>query len=344
MAHFPRHLAPRPARALQGFSLVELMVAMVISLLIIASAIGLFVAQQASQRLTEQTLRPTEDRRLAADLITRDARSAGDYGCAKSTPVNNLLNNAAAISTGTRIRGFKYNTQNQTLTVDSTLPGAALVGQLNPLSDAVVFAGIYGALSPTSTTLSSSTAAVPLATSAAVATGDDVLISDCLQSTVFEVSANNSNSLTHTSGTTAYLGQGNSSGDLGRAYVAGSEVGRLDTIWYLIAAPTGRPQGLYRVSAAQNSAMLVSSLANQLHFNYGVDTTGSGVPSSTVDASGVSNWSSVVQLDVHLLLRSAKANSQSQAQSFYYNGSSQTATDNAFYAPLDLSVTLRNYP
>jgi len=330
------------AAAQRGFSLVELMVALVISLLIISSAAGLFVAQQAAQRLSEQTLRPTEDRRLAADLISRDARAAGDYGCAKSTSTTNLLNNSSAVNTANRIRGFKYNVSSQSITLDSTVPGATLVSAMNPKSDAVVFFGTYGALSPTASTLTSSTASIPMSASAPIATGDTVLISDCLQSTIFEATGNTNNTIVHAQGTTTALGQGNSSSDLGKAYAIGSEVSRIDAIWYVIAAPVGRPYGLYRVSATQGTAALITTLATQLYFNYGVDSNGDGVADQTVDAASVSDWTQVVQLNFHLLLRSANANAVDAPMTYYFSGATATAPDRGYYAPLDTTVTLRN--
>ncbi|MFT5643530.1 MAG: type IV pilus assembly protein PilW, partial [Janthinobacterium sp.] len=72
----PRYLAPRT----HGFSLVELMVSMTISLLIFAGMTTLLVNNSKAQGEIEKANRQIENGRYAVQLLTGDLRHAGYYG------------------------------------------------------------------------------------------------------------------------------------------------------------------------------------------------------------------------------------------------------------------------
>jgi type IV pilus assembly protein PilW len=69
----------RPPAAQRGFSLVELMVAVAIGLLILASLSTLFVKNLRTQDEIEKSSRQIENGRFAVDQITVDLRNAGFY-------------------------------------------------------------------------------------------------------------------------------------------------------------------------------------------------------------------------------------------------------------------------
>jgi type IV pilus assembly protein PilW len=64
-----------------GFSLVEIMVAMVISLVILGGAMTILVQNQQHYRQNDDFGRLQENARFAMDLITGDLRLAGYWGC-----------------------------------------------------------------------------------------------------------------------------------------------------------------------------------------------------------------------------------------------------------------------
>ena len=69
-----RHVASR------GFSLVELMVAIVIGLIVVAAALSFFSHHWRESRAVQIELRLMQDLRSAADLIGRDLRRAAYWG------------------------------------------------------------------------------------------------------------------------------------------------------------------------------------------------------------------------------------------------------------------------
>lgn len=76
-----------------GFSLVELMVAMVVALVIMAGVLRVFVGMRESFRLEDALSRMQENARYAVEALSVDARMAGFTGCIST--VNNLLNPAS---------------------------------------------------------------------------------------------------------------------------------------------------------------------------------------------------------------------------------------------------------
>ncbi|WP_421621621.1 PilW family protein [Alkalilimnicola ehrlichii] len=77
--------------AMQGLSLVEMMVAMLIGLLLIGGTISIFISTQQTSRTLEAMSRVQESGRFAIERITRDAREAGHAGC-PAGQINSILN------------------------------------------------------------------------------------------------------------------------------------------------------------------------------------------------------------------------------------------------------------
>jgi len=86
--------SPRRAR---GLSLIELMVALVLGLLVVAAAIGIFLSNRQAYRATESVGRIQENARMAFELMARDVREAGGNACNSSNNMSiiNVLNNPA---------------------------------------------------------------------------------------------------------------------------------------------------------------------------------------------------------------------------------------------------------
>jgi type IV pilus assembly protein PilW len=91
-----------------GFSLVELMVAMLLSLLLSAAALGVFVSNKRVYGATEGLGRIQENARMAFELMSRDIRGAGGNPCDVRMKVVNVLSDATNwwATYGAGISGF----------------------------------------------------------------------------------------------------------------------------------------------------------------------------------------------------------------------------------------------
>jgi len=91
----------RPARhdvfyRQRGLSLIELMISMVLGLLVVGGAIGVFLSNQQTYRATESLARVQENARVAFELMAREVREAAGNPCAADLPTANVLNNPTA--------------------------------------------------------------------------------------------------------------------------------------------------------------------------------------------------------------------------------------------------------
>ena len=65
-----------------GFSLIEFLVASIISMIVLIAAGSTYFTTQQLNRVATERLNAQQDLRNAANLIVRDARQAGTFGCA----------------------------------------------------------------------------------------------------------------------------------------------------------------------------------------------------------------------------------------------------------------------
>jgi type IV pilus assembly protein PilW len=80
-------------RSLQkGFSLIELMIAMLLGLLVVAAAGGVFISNKRVYNATETMGRIQENTRVAFELMSRDIREAGGNPCGAATRPINMMN------------------------------------------------------------------------------------------------------------------------------------------------------------------------------------------------------------------------------------------------------------
>lgn len=79
-----------------GLSLIELMISMVLGLLVVGGAIGVFLSNQRTYRTTESLARVQENARVAFELMAREVREAGGNPCAANLPTANVLKNPGA--------------------------------------------------------------------------------------------------------------------------------------------------------------------------------------------------------------------------------------------------------
>ncbi|RMG31174.1 MAG: prepilin-type N-terminal cleavage/methylation domain-containing protein [Gammaproteobacteria bacterium] len=105
-----RHHRGSPATRQHGLSLVELMIAMTLSLVLLAGVIQVMSSSKQSYVLEDGMSRMQENARYALDRIARDLSTAGFMGCVESDYVDdkgtakrfNLVNVLAKQATGSR--------------------------------------------------------------------------------------------------------------------------------------------------------------------------------------------------------------------------------------------------
>ena len=280
----------RPLRARQkGLSLIELMISVTIGLILAAGIMQIFISNKQTYRLQEGLSRLQENGRFAIELLAKDLRMAGYYGCwTDATTLVNTLNDS-----GTTPYDFNVG-----------LDGADNAGINN--SDTLIVRGAYGngisltdTMPNTSADLQSQPSAPP-----PLATGDIVAVSDCSGAAVFQITdyTDADGNIVHSAGAGS---PGNSTSDLGSRFGPDASVFRIQTVQYYLAADAdGEPQ-LMRQAGTSAAVALFEGVEN-FQVLYGEDSDGDGSANRYLDASQVVNMDNVVSIRIALLLRTVE--------------------------------------
>lgn len=98
----------RSGKHMNGLSLVELMVSMVIALVVLAGVIQSFIASKKSFIQESEVAYIQENARFAIDLLSRDIRQAGNWGCSGSGDIANALSsNLNSLVKSSAVEGFE---------------------------------------------------------------------------------------------------------------------------------------------------------------------------------------------------------------------------------------------
>lgn len=305
------HVSPLGGSGQQGFSLVELMVAMAISLLLLGGVIAIFVSSRSSYETTDSLSRIQENGRFALDTIIGDIRAAGFGGCARAPKyVGTSLASATDLKWNfmdAPVRGFQFvSAGSYSPAITSTdIPSAAVS------SDVLVIRRPEPESQPLrlQADMASSTAdfTVPNTTSSGLDANDIALAYSCEAQAYFQVRTFSGGTITHAVGGGSSTAPGNASADVNYTFRTNAEIVPMQTIIYYIRASSTGPAGatsLWRRIGANTPEELVEGV-EQMQLRFGVDTNGDEVVDGNyVTANSVADWNDVRSVEVALLVRS----------------------------------------
>lgn len=354
----PRPSAHVAARQQRGFSLIELMIALVLGLIVTGAALAFFLTSKRTYATTESLGRLQEGGRAAFELMSRDVREAGANPCSSRATVVNLLRDGDSAwwqAWHDGVRGF---------TAAMPAPGTASgngVGQRVAGTDAIdlhlATDGDYRVVQHTTPS-----AVLSLNSADGLAVGDLLLACNLDYALVFQATGLAANAVQHNggTGTPGNCGQefryergtcaAGASGDAGYClYVTpgtpasaqclkrGStpaHVARIGTArWYIGHNATGG-RSLYRAWIINRSGTAVPDAIAPVEISDGV--TGMVLryreagTSAFVDASAVTDWRRVHAVQVQLQLEGDR-------------GGLAAGTDGrALTRPLSTTIAIRN--
>jgi type IV pilus assembly protein PilW len=294
----------------KGFTLVELMVAMVIGLLILVAVSTIMINSNKNYNTTDSTARLQENARFAIQFITSDLRRAGYFGCSDDmSVVNSTLNGggvgafalnalegAEDIGTGAWEPSGVAAPSTSATTAPAVagtdgfairyldLDNAVSIQQQMPNESAVLFVNAGHGLK----------------------TNDIIAVTDCDTADVMQLTDVNASgssgkdNLVHNAG--AGSTPGNSTQKLSKSYSTTATILKMNAAQYYIGrSASGTTNSLYRITL-NGTEELVEGVDN-MQILYGIVTTADRVPSTYVDANNVgSNWGNVISVRVGLLL------------------------------------------
>ena len=306
---------PTTHQQLRGFTLIELMIAMVLGLLIVGGVISVMLSNRQSYRTNQGLAQVQESARTAYELLAHDVRQSDSNGCGNvARTANVLVANALWWHDWFGVRGIDGGQ------VDAAVSVGAAVGERVAGTSSIHVQSIDSGL-PVKLHDAAAWRFDLNAASANFAAGDLMLVCDFDHTTIFQASSYDpaTVSVFHDMGVGT---PGNCSHGLGlpsdcgtatgNAYVfsPNAQIGRLAiTDWYIgnngRAGEGGR--SLYRRRMGLNGAMTTEEVVagvTDMQVSYHVNGTDTLVDAATVAA----NWDSVTSMLITLTTQSADTN------------------------------------
>lgn len=314
-----------------GFTLVELMVAITIGMIVLASIMQLVINAQTTYRVQSGFSKIQENGRFAMFFLESSARSADYSGCSKAG-VSSLSNRLDPTGTGYTTATYGY-----TSGVSGTDGGVNATSRALDPPDTLILKGAFDNIGIEVTTpyMNTKSAAVHIATTNTLAKGDIILISDCQSGDIFQVSNSNpqSGALDHNTG--AAISPGNIS-NLSKTYGADASVYKISTVTYSI----GNDPVTGDSALLKNGAAMIPGVQN-MQVLYGEDTDADKVANYYVSSGSVVSMDNVVSLKVSLLVAS-DANLAKSSPLITYNGGTTTVANNRLSRVFTSTIAIRN--
>jgi type IV pilus assembly protein PilW len=333
-----------------GLTLVEMMVAIVISMLLTVAIGGIYLGSKSSFRYQDALSRVQENARFAMERLSRDIRMAGYNGCGNLSNVANTVNNWTKnpwVNLSNPVMGYEGG-----VSAFPTEFTGAVAG-----TDAIILKGAD--TSNELTVISHNAPAAQINTTVnTIQAGEILIITDCSQTSIFQMtgpaSASHTN-IVHNTGTgvpgncTKYLGA-SCPGSKPYTFPPGSSLLRMYANGYYIkpsATADGGNSLWMRSLTGQTTGVpadveLINGVEN-MQIEYGVDTDNdlSANKYVTADSVAAADWPKVVSVKVSLLLATPD-NLSSKSQTYTYNGTTTTATDRRVRHVYTSVINLRN--
>jgi type IV pilus assembly protein PilW len=309
----------------KGITIIEVMVALALSLIILAGVMHIFISNKQTYRVQEAFARLQESGRFATHFLTKDLRMAGYTGCGgKTLDVSNRADyypndNAPDIVgdfSGSGIEGFQTDDLPIALTNDTSLTASDVV----PGTDVIRIkradttgARITHAVTPNSTDIK---------LDFSIADGmfqqyDILFISDCESAHVFVATSVTSPqpqfiTITHAMTTNLPYSDATYNNTLHKhLYDDGSEIFKFENTTYYIGYNDADEPALFRQRLGNGDTMIKEELVQgveDMQLLYGEDSNGDGTPDRYVESLIVGDWNDVVSVRLELGLRSVEDN------------------------------------
>lgn len=327
----------------RGFNLVELMIALVLGLIVSAAVFSIFVSSLKTNKSQDNLARLQENVRYVLNRMQSDIRMTGYRGClgrkgttadTETTLVNNIINTIDyANNFDLPLQGFHSTTTSWLPSLDASISSQSPSAD----SDIITIRFAAGTGTPLNATMTNGSADIPIAGNPDnLVAGDNVLIADCVQSTIFKLSSISTSAISHATG--------NTTTELGRAFSSDAVVMPISTITYYVAPSAEITNGLSLWR--KNNLLASEEMANnieKLKILYGEDLDGNLSPDKYVTANKVSDMKNVIAIKLMLLASTTDDKLSSTGQQYTFNGvADNVPTDNRIRRAFNQIITIRN--
>ncbi len=316
-----------------GFTLIEIMISMVLSLILLGGVLQIFSSTRTSYRVHDSVSQMQEAGRFTIETMSRDIRMADFWGCANG--IGKVIN---GLDPG---GGAGY--------INFTAGGLNGTEGVAGAPDTLVLRGGFGTgLSVQAPFGPQSSADIKVAAGNGFAVGDIMMVGDCTAADIFQLTSGDPNGdglLTHNTGVA-----GITPGNLSAVACTGGGAHCLSKVYDRNASAFKPQQVIYTVGVGasgepallRNGQELIDGVED-LQILYGEDTDGSGAANRYVNAAQVgANMGAVVSLRIALVTRSAQTNVTSAGQAYTVLGVNKVSADTRLRQVYTATVGIRN--
>ncbi len=338
-----------------GLSLVEILVALVISLFLLGGIVQVYLGNKATYRFSDASSRVQENGRFALDQITTDVRMAGFFGCVDMTSNSDLIQNHIDTSSANYDPNI-HDYLNQPPVLITANAG------LNSSDDLRVMGSGPGQANLVDSLSLPGSGALQVEDSITIEPHDIILITNCWTSDIFEATnateSGGEITITHTTAASPSTpGNGNYNGCPGVSHCLNggmptsldaeyttdnTSIYSLQAVNYSIqasASGSGEP-ALWRSVNGDNQELIEG--IEQMIAIYAIDTDGDGAPNQYQDSTAAVNFAQVTAIRVFLVVRSDNDFVLENNQTYRLNGTNITAADRRLRQVFSVTIDLRN--
>lgn len=354
-----------------GFTLVEVMTALVIGSILMLGAISIMVNSKDTYETQDDLARLQENARFAMNLLIKDIRMAGYFGCSvgsgdtydhiESGGAGNLFDSSTGLEgmDNYELGVTTWEPSGSAVEVDGVI-GLSFVDD----SDGLTIRYLDPSTAVTiDEDMPQSSAQLKVDSVGDLVDGQIVAISDCSSTDIIQLTSvlDGSLQLQHNSGTgtPGNVNSGaafdftdcNAANCLSKAYSDGANVMSMKSVRYFLSDDDGDGNpSLQRMMIAPQAGEAVTSVqslvdgVDSLQFTFGEDTTGNGVADTYDTADNVAAWANVSTVRIGMLLNTVDEYGQQVNDTAYsVNGENfAAANDRRRRRLFTTTVLLRN--
>lgn len=350
----------RIIRALRGFSLVELMVALSLGLMLSISVVGVYMAQVNTYKTNVSQAGSQNIISAITALMSPTLHSAGFCGCASVTlalsnlraggppPLGTISTTPSMLMGYDAAAGTTINiTQNNAPNTGNTAgwnPNlhTSLRGDIQATSDVLIVLSPLPGTSPIAVTaFTPGSSSITLQNTTSVTAGQFAAISDCSKASIFQITGVAGTVVTHAEGAGTLS---NASDALSVNYPIGSQFVILTQTAFFVGRDASGESALIRATLNAGGTWTLQSLVpdvETMQVLYGIGTNGS--LSRYVPANSVTNWNQVYAIRLGFITKGQTGSGANTPTVHNVLGTTvNVPSDNRLRHVFEMTIHLRN--
>lgn len=351
-----------------GFGVIEIMLAMLISLILLSGVIQIYTGSKESYVMAENLSRMQENARFAVNMLAHDIRMAGFMPCRTNGNMANTVQSTSPMVDffNGALRGYEGNVS--TFPSDAFPAAGTAAGDRVATSDGViVLRGASGNQTYHVLSHNGNSAQFKLNKEHNFRVGQIAMVCDGNNAAIFQITNSNpsNETIVHNEGTGTpgncskhIKGNGDCTNETGlkpESYGDDAQVVAFEgRAYYIGVGSRGNTNSLYRVAVLDNATMaapeeLLEGIES-MQILYGVDANGDRLAESYVTAGTVGDWTTVVSVRLGLLIQTPEEVGTDVDNRAYYvagttigtSGTVQHAADGRLRYAFNSTIKLRN--